>query len=611
MLDAIEFYNTRDYDKASRAVEKAIEDDKFFVEAFLLQGDINTDKRLPEKAIESYKKALYIAPDFSPGIYFTVANLELSTGRYGDARKDYLKFLDYRDIPPQKKERSLANLRSCDFALDAIGAPVPFAPFNLGDSINSPYDEYVNAVTADGGKLYFTRAEPKDAQTIDQDNLFEEEFFLASSHDTSWYKALNLGPPVNTNGNEGAVTISPDGQKIFFAACNREDGYGSCDLYMSHRSGDRWLEPQNLGPVVNSGAWDSQPSFSSDGKTLYFASKRGGGKGSSDIWKTEMQADGTWSLPVNLGDSINTKDTEMAPFIHPDDQTLYFSSKGHLGMGNLDLFFARKDAAGKWRKPSNLGYPINTYADEITLVVNATGTLAYISSAKLGGKGGQDIYAFRLYEGAQPLKVNYFKGIVYDKETKQRLSAKFDLTDIESGKTIVEANSDPVNGEFLLALPTRKNYALNVSKPGYLFYSEHFELTGEGTKAKPITKDIPLQVIRQGETVVLKNIFFDTDKFDLKPESQVELAKLVSLLKSNPKIKIEIGGHTDNEGKADHNLTLSQNRAKAVYDFLVQTGIPSQRLTYVGFGMTKPIDTNETPEGRANNRRTEFKVTAF
>lgn len=611
MIEGIDFYQSRDYERTLKALDRAIQEDSYFTEAYLLQGDTYFDLHQIEKGIFSYQKALSITPEFSPGLYYTLATMQLSIGRYGDARLNFLRFLDYKGIPEQKRDKALYALKACDFGILAVANPVPFVPKNLGDSINTKFDEYINAVTADGQVLYFTRADAKDAQTIDQDNQFEEDFYCAKLKDSSWCLARNLGPPINTNGNEGAITISPDGQMIFFAACNRDDSYGSCDIYMSKRVGGQWTEPTNLGPIVNSGSWDSQPSFSSDGKTLYFASKRAGGKGSSDIWKTELKTDGYWTQPINLGDSINTKDAEMAPFIHPDDQTLYFCSKGHVGMGGYDLFYVRKDVQGSWKRPVNLGYPINTFADEITLVVNAAGNVAYISSGKLGGTGGQDIYDFPLYEEARPQKVTYMKGIVYDRETNKRLGAQFDLTDLQSGKRVVMATSDPVTGEFLVALPTNRNYALEVSKAGYLFYSDHFELTGEATKAKPFIKDIPLQVIRQGESVVLKNIFFDTDKFDLKPESQIELNRLVALLKANPAIKIEIGGHTDNEGKADHNLLLSQNRAKAVYDYLIQNGITATRLTYSGYGMTKPIDSNTTPEGRANNRRTEFKVTSY
>jgi outer membrane protein OmpA-like peptidoglycan-associated protein len=300
----------------------------------------------------------------------------------------------------------------------------------------------------------------------------------------------------------------------------------------------------------------------------------------------------------------------MAPFIHPDNRTLYFASRGHQGMGGFDLFVSRMDANGNWTSPVDLAYPINTYADEINLVVNAKGDVAYISSDKLGGKGGMDIYSFKLYKEAQPVMVTYFKGIVFDKETKHRLEAKFELIDLATGKVVSSSSSDPLTGEFLLALPTEKNYGLNVSKPGYLFYSDHFELKGESSKTKPFIYNVPLQPIRVGETVILKNIFFDTDKYDLKEESISELARLTQLLKSNPQIHIEISGHTDNHGSADHNLVLSRNRAKAVYNYLIMNGISKERLSYDGFGMTRPIDTNDTEQGRANNRRTEFSVVA-
>ena len=607
-LDAVDLYSMRDYDKALAALNKAIADDSSFTEAYLLSGDIFADEHRIKDAIGSYRKAIESNPDFSADLYYILAGHELSIGLYKEARSSYYRFLGFSNAQQQKKDKALANISVCDFGINAMNNPVPFDPVNMGKNVNSAYDDYINALTSDDQRLYFTRKLPRDNQTLDQSNDFEEDFFCSVKKDSVWELSVNLGPPVNTHGNEGAICISPDGQFIFFAACNRPDGYGSCDLYGSRKIGDRWSEPVNLGPVVNSEAWDSQPTFSSDGKTLFFASKRPGGKGSSDIWKTELLPGGDWLTPTNLGDSINTKETEMAPFIHPDDMTLYFSSKGHPGMGGLDLFYSRKYENDAWRKPLNLGYPINTFADEITLVVNANGDLAYISTDKPGGEGGQDIYSFRLYKEAQPLKATYFKGIVFNKETKKRLEAKFELIDLSSGKVVIESRSDPVNGEFLVALPTNKDYALNVSKQGYLFYSDHFALKGESSKAKPFIHDIPLQEIRVGETVVLKNIFFDTDKYDLKPESRTELEKLVNLLQSNGKIRIEISGHTDNAGTAAYNLSLSQNRAREVYDYLIKYGIPAARLTFAGYGLTKPVDTNETEQGRANNRRTEFRV---
>jgi outer membrane protein OmpA-like peptidoglycan-associated protein/tetratricopeptide (TPR) repeat protein len=607
-LDAQNDYARRDYSKAVLELDKAIYDDSLFVEAYILKGDIWSEQRQIPEAVAAYKRALKVSPDFSANLYYIIANNELVIGRYSEAKADYLKYISFEKEPPERKTRANNSMKSCDFGINAMAHPVPFDPINLGDSVNTPLDEYVNAITSDDQRLYFTRKLGKNAQTIDQGLAYEEDFFYCDRIDSIWKKALNLGPPINTHGNEGALSISPDGNYIFFAACNRPDSYGSCDLYWSRKEGTTWLPPENLGPVVNSGTWDSQPSFSSDGKTLYFASKRPGGKGGSDIWKTELGSGNQWSVPVNLGDSINTRLDEMAPFIHPDDQTLYFSSRGHQGMGGLDLYLSRKDALDRWSGPVNLGYPINTYADEITLVVNASGDLAYISSDKFGGKGKQDIWSFKLYKEARPLKVNYFKGIVFNIETHQRLSAKFELIDLAKGTPVISSFSDPVNGEFLVCLPTNNNYGLNVSKEGYLFYSDNFLLSGENSKAKPFVKDIPLQPIKVGGTVVLKNIFFDTDKFDLKEESKAELWKLITLLTKNPQIRIEISGHTDNIASEEHNMILSRNRAESVYKYLIANGIKSDRLTFEGYGYSKPIDTNDTEQGRANNRRTEFKV---
>ena len=363
-----------------------------------------------------------------------------------------------------------------------------------------------------------------------------------------------------------------------------------------------------MGIRVNSSAWDSQPSISSDGKTLYFASSRSGGKGNMDIWKSTRDDNGIWTAPVNLGDSINTGRDEQSPFIHPDGKTLYFCSSGHPGMGSYDIFYSRMDDNGNWSTATNIGYPINSSDADGFLFVNAIGNKAYFSSEKFGGKGGLDIYSFDLYEAARPTAVTYMKGTVYDSKTKKRLQAKFELVDLSNSKTVAQSESDPLTGEFLVSLPSDRNYALNVSRDGYLFYSENFELKGDHSQLKPFMKDVYLQPIEAGSIVILKNIFFDFDKFDLKPESLIELNRLLDLLKKNPALKIEIGGHTDNKGTAEYNQKLSESRSRSVFDFLVNKGIDKSRLSYKGYGLTKPIDTNDTDEGRANNRRTEFKV---
>jgi outer membrane protein OmpA-like peptidoglycan-associated protein len=277
-------------------------------------------------------------------------------------------------------------------------------------------------------------------------------------------------------------------------------------------------------------------------------------------------------------------------------------------MGGLDLYVSRRMPDGNWGKPENLGYPINTFKDESGLIVNSKGEYAYFSSDREGTAGCEDIYMFELPKSAQPVQVTYMKGKVFNKRTTKPLSASFELIDLETGTVVAASMSDPVSGEFLVCIPVNKNYALNVSSPGYLFYSETFQLKASEDPWKPVRMDVPMQPIEPGVTVDLKNVFFETGKFDLRPESKAELDKLIAFLTANPNIRAELSGHTDNVGSPTANLTLSQNRAKAVVDYLVAGGIDASRLTSKGYGDTKPKVPNDTPENRQKNRRTEFTV---
>ena len=602
------FYISHDYSKAERFLKKAIKNDKNFVKAWLLLGDIYSDTKRTEEAILSYERAIQIDPDFFPDILYIAGKLEFSTGKYSMALKNFKKYLSYENLKNQQKQNDMDMLVRAEFAVNAVENPVPFNPVNLGDSINTADDEYINAITSDEQQLIFTKKQLQFDEETELQEKYSERFFVSDKINDAWNKTNELISSANIKGNIGALCISPDSKYLFFTSCYRPDGFGSCDLYYSKKTGNNWSKPKNLGPVVNSNKWESQPSFSSDGKTLYFASNRNGGKGSSDIWKTILLPYGTWSQPENLGVPVNTTKAEMSPFIHPDDQTLYFSSEGHVGMGGADLFYTKKEKNGNWSEPVNLRYPINTLADEINIIINAKGDKAYISSDKFGGKGKFDIYCFDLYKEARPQPVTYMKGNVFDSETKNKLEARFELIDLNTGIVNVKSYSDPLTGEFLVVLPVNKNYALNISKEGYLFYSENFALTGEYSDIHPYLKDIPLKPVRVGENAILKNIFFETDKYNLKKESEIELEKLIDFLNNNPDIQIELSGHTDNIGGEEYNLELSQNRAKAVYDYLILNGIKKNSLTYKGYGFSLPNDTNETEEGRANNRRTEFKV---
>ena len=319
----------------------------------------------------------------------------------------------------------------------------------------------------------------------------------------------------------------------------------------------------------------------------------------------------TWSEPKSVGEKINSLGNEESVFIHPDNQTLYFSSDGLKGMGGLDIYMSRRQPNGEWGEPINLGYPINTFNDENSFVVSADGLHAYFASDRPGGFGMLDIYVFDLYKEARPLLTNYVKGKVVDALTKVPLAANFEIIDIETGKIMLSNVTDKMSGEFIACLPAGKSYMLNVNKEQYLFYSENFECRNENNKQQGFQLSIELNKPAIGETVVLKNIFFDVNKYELKSESFTELNKLIDLLIKNAKFRIEIRGHTDNTGDKESNIILSENRAKSVYDYLIKNGIQASRLAFKGYGDYIPIDSNETEEGRFKNRRTDFKLIAL
>ena len=439
----------------------------------------------------------------------------------------------------------------------------------------------------------------------------QEDFLICKKNNNVWQQSVLIGNGINTEGNEGAPCLSVDGQTLFFVACQEKadgtyaggrKGLGSCDIFYSERVGENWSKPYNMGNVVNTNQYETQPSFSADGKSLYFVSARGGGIGETDIYVSTLKPDGSWGFPMNLGPQINTPGKEESVYIHPDGKTLYFGSNGRVGMGGLDLYVSRMDDKGKWQAPVNLGYPINTYGDENSILVAASGDVAYFASNRAGGQGGLDLYQFDLYADARPGKVTYAKGKVFDIKTKKPLGAHFELIDLETGLVMMESNANSGNGEFLMCLPIDKNYMLNASQDGYLFYSENFSLKELADQMKPIMLDVPMQPIE------LEGVFFETAKFYLKPESKAELNKVVAFLNKNKTITGELSGHTDNVGDKKMNQLLSQNRAKSVYDYLVTNGIDAKRLIYKGFGDTKPKVANDTDEHRQMNRRTEFKV---
>lgn len=592
--EALKAHTIYDTKKAKEFVLKAINTDPNFLDAYMLLADVEELNENYEEATKIYQKVITLQPEFQIP-YYKLAIAALQNGEYNLALENLNEYQNRsgNQIDPNKIERAFITAK---FGTEAVKNPVPFNPQNMGNGINTPLDEYFPGVSADGNTLIYTRL--KSNRT--------EDFYISKKTNNVWEPSQNMGPPINTDQNEGTISLSSDGQYVFFTGCNWPDGEGSCDLYFSALDGMTWREPRNLGFPINTRAWESQPSVSFDGRTIYFASGRPGGFGGMDIWMSTYSK-GKWSAPVNLGPEINTPGNEETPFIAKDDLTLYFTSDYHPGLGGVDIFYTRKNNDGRWGKPTNIGYPINSYKDERCFAIGANGIDAYIAAEREGGFGGLDIYEFQLHEAARPIKTGYLKGIVFDAKSKSKLKAKVELIDLTTGRNVIDAYSNKVTGEFLVCLQGNKNYALNVSADGYLFYSENFALQNQSA-TEPLVKNIPLSPIIAGEKVVLNNVFFDVDKFELKEESKVELAKLVGLLKANPKMEIELGGHTDNTGSREKNTALSSNRAKAVYQYLISNGIEATRLSYKGYADLQPIADNKTEEGRKQNRRTEFKV---
>lgn len=594
--------------EAEEYIKKAIEKDDNFIEAHAAYAQLLIEQKKYEEAAKHLQKAISVNPDAYPVNHFMLANVSMITGNYETAYNAYKKFLSYQYINPDMKEIAQHEIKNAEFGMKAVKNPQPFKPVNIGNAINSPNDEYFPSITADGETFIFTRKVG-----------MQEDFYVSRKVNGKWQAAVPIRE-INSMGNEGAPSISADGKMMFFASCINIEGnygspdrkgYGSCDIFYSENINGKWSKPVNVGPPINTQHWETQPSFSSDGKTLYFIRgivDRSGIK-QGDIYMSVLDDNGKFSEPVKLGPNINTDKDEESVFIHPDNQTLYFSSNGHIGMGGLDIYMSKRQPDGSWGPAINLGYPINTHNDENSLLVDPSGKIAYFASNRSDSYGGLDIYQFELPENARPQNITYVKGKVYDAVTKQPVVANFELFDLSNQNKIAQSFSDQ-SGNFLLTLTEGKNYMINVQQKGYLFYSDNFSLQNTQTSfEKPFILDIPLMPIDTGAITELKNVFFDVNKWELKPESKAELDKLILFLKQNPSVKIELSGHTDNSGDKKFNQTLSANRAKAVYDYLVKEGqINPQRLTYKGYGDSKPKVPNDSPENKAKNRRTEFKI---
>lgn len=597
--EGLKFQSYGEYEQAINLFKQSIKKAPKFLNAYDALANTYQKNNQLINSKNTYLKLLSLKSDHFFGLY-ELGNIYFDLGNLDSSEFYYRRFLRMNSSNDKYAQNAQLNLRNINFSRDAFKNPVNVNPVNMGSSINSKDQEYSPAFAIDEKTIYITKRMGNLS-----DNRPNEDLYFAELNDESWDKVKDIGPPINTIENEGAFSISSDGNYIFFTSCSRNGGKGQCDIWLTSKKNNRWDEPKNLQSPINTKYWESQPSISSDGRMLYFSSDRPGGYGGTDIWVSEFSISG-WSAPKNLGPTVNTSKDEQFPFIHSDNRTLYFSSNGHPGLGKSDLYLTRKDVKLNWETPINMGYPINSRGQDWNLVVARDGKTAYFSSDQLKGFGGLDIYTFQLPEKLQAEKVSYLRGYVRDAITKQPLSANVELSPINGDPTTL-TYAKPGTGMFLVPLKTNMKYALTIDKDGYLFYTEFYNMPAI-QRDQPIELFIDLEKIELGNSVVLKNIFFDTDKSDIKDESKQELEKLIDFLSENNSIRIEISGHTDNVGDSKHNMVLSENRAKSVCDFLTNNGIEKSRLTYKGFGDTQPIKQNNTDENRAKNRRTEFKI---
>jgi outer membrane protein OmpA-like peptidoglycan-associated protein len=580
-------------------------DPKYFMAYFGL-ADIYHETMERSLERQALTDGLKVSSDQFPNAYKFLAELLYADAQYGDALKN-IEYYSNLKTPLTIEENRL--LESCRFAAKAVESPVAFSPQNAGSNINTQEDEYWPSLNGEANALVFTRLITTDTQGR-KTGYPQEDFYISRKDSSGWQKAVSLGPPVNTDENEGAQCISADGKLLFFTGCNRPDGLGSCDIYMSVKQNQKWSEPVNLGSPVNTSAWESQPSVSADGRQLYFTSNRKGGKGKMDIWRAEKIGVTPLGFPVygkviNM-ESVNTIGNDLSPFIHADGKTLYFSSDFWPGMGGKDLFFISVDSTNI-TPPQNLGYPVNTSANEEGLVVEVSGERAWYT-ANNSGFGGRDIFTFPLPEALKPQPVSWVKGTLINRKTGDLLHPDIVLNDLVTNRLVQHLYPFENEGEFLFCLPSGHNYGLNITKEGYLFYSENFNLLEINNRHQPLTLTIALDPIETGKTTVLKNIFFETDSSSLKSESRGQIRDIADFMKSNPGLVIEIGGHTDRQGSENYNMILSAKRANAVVNALISSGVATDRLKSKGYGFSIPVADNTTETGRALNRRTEFKI---
>lgn len=593
-----------------------------------------TDPTTPQ-TLKYFETAYKLDPIAETDIAFWLAWSYQLNSRWDEAIKHYQLYLAQGKKNAGETDDVNKKIAECNSGKKYSATPERVFVDNLGSAINSAFPEYGPSISADEETIIFTarRDNSTGGKRDENDNGYYEDIYISVKSNGKWQASKQLSKTVNTDNHDAAAGLSSDGSKLYVYRHSGKDGG---DLYESVLFGVDWEAPIHMNKYINTKYHESSVSLSFDGRRMYFVSNKESGLGDRDIYYSDMDVKGEWGASKNIGPVINTKYAEEAVFMHPDGVTLYFSSKGHNSMGGYDIFKSTL-LNGVWSAPENLGYPINGPDDDVFFVVSGSGSRAYFASSKTGGFGEKDLYKITflgpekapllntqdqlIAMAANPVsnlkvenavevtsaKLTILKGVVSDAKTHLPLESSIDLIDNDKNVVLATFKSNSSTGKYLVNLPSGKNYGIAVKRDGYLFHSENFNLPNNAA-FQEFTKDVALKKIEIGSTIVLRNIFFDFDKATIRPESANELERLIKLLNDNPTLKIELGSHTDSKGSDDYNWKLSESRSKSVVDYLIGKGISTARLVAKGYGETKPIDTNDTDDGRQNNRRTEFKV---
>ena len=587
------------------------------------------------KAAGYIDKAYRLNPSINDDINYHLGVAFQNTNEFKKAIDQFESFKKKKKNLGEIADRKIAECRIADslsqYELNVIIENIK--------PINSPYNDYSPLISSDASLLIFTSNRTEDERIAKAGTNYEDIFITRKSGNT-WDTPKKISTNINQKYNDAAASLSPDGKTLFLYY---EEGAG--DIYISKLEGDQWTKPTPLNKNINTSLfWETSASMTADGKKLYFASNRNNGHGELDLYVSELDSKGDWGKAVNLGPKINTEGNEDAPFIHPDGVTLYFSSDGHPTLGNSDIFVS-EFKAGKWQKPENIGWPINTWEYDGFFTISADKKKGYFSTLKEGGLGDADVYSITFLEPKYKPKpkpvevvahaktqpkvekpkvedfvdpivneskakrvVTVLRGKVIDENTADPLEATITLVDNTTKKVIAKITSNASSGDFELVIPHGGNYGVATERAGYLFNSINFNLP-KFAEYQEIDTHIIMVKAEVGSKVVLKNIFFDSGKSDFKAESLVELENINKLLAGNPNLKVQINGHTDNLGTAATNKVLSLKRATAVVDYLVSKGITASRLSAKGYGSDRPIVSNDDEEGgREINRRTEIEI---